>query len=91
MEDIRFSVWKMDLVLRGGMIVSSTPVKREYIVTGADPSTIEENLYSKEAIEEAMQKIRNANKAEESYGSDSDDSGWGDSSLGEADEEDEAW
>ena len=22
MEDIRFSVWKMDLVLRGGMIVS---------------------------------------------------------------------
>lgn len=69
----------------------STPVKREYIVTGADPSTIEENLYSKEAIEEAMQKIRNANKAEENYGSDSDDSGWGDSSLGEADEEDEEW
>ena len=69
----------------------STPVKREYIVTGADPSTIEENLYSKEAIEEAMQKIRNANKAEENYGSDSDDSGWGDSNLGEADEEDEEW
>lgn len=42
-------------------------------------------------IEEAMQKIRNANKAEESYGSDSDDSGWGDSNLGEADEEDEEW
>lgn len=69
----------------------STPVKREYIVTGADPTTIEKDLYSKEAIEEAMQKIRNANKAEESYGSDSDDSGWGDSSLGEADEEDEEW
>ena len=32
-----------------------TPVKREYIVTGADPTTIEKDLYSKEAIEEAMQ------------------------------------
>ena len=51
---------------------------------------LKKDLYSKEAIEEAMQKIRNANKAEESYG-DSDDSGWGDSSLGEADEEDEEW
>ena len=69
----------------------SNSVKYEYIITGADPTTIEKDLYSKEAIEEAMQKIRNANKAEESYGDDSDDSGWGDSSLGEADEEDESW
>lgn len=69
----------------------TAPVKREYIITGADPKTIEKEVYSKEAIEEAMQKIRNANKAEENYGSDSDSSDWGDSSLGDVDEEDEEW
>ena len=70
---------------------ASNSVKYEYIITGADPATIEKDLYSKEAIEEAMQKIRNANKAEESYGDDSNNGDWGDSNLGEADEEDEEW
>ena len=54
-------------------------------------SSMATEMVKGKTIEEAMQKIRNANKAEESYGSDSDDSGWGDSSLGEADEEDEEW
>ena len=54
-------------------------------------SSMATEMVKGKTIEEAMQKIRNANKAEESYGSDSDDNGWGDSSLGEADEEDEEW
>lgn len=70
---------------------ASEPVKYEYIITGADPQSIEREVYSQAAIEDAMQRIRNANKAEENYGNDSDDSGWGDSDLGEVDEEDESW
>lgn len=67
----------------------SAPTKREFIITGAKPSTIDKELYTKENIEEAIGKINKANKAESDFGSDNK-GGWGDSSE-VADEEDEAW
>ena len=51
----------------------SAPTKREFIITGAKGSSIEKELYTEENVMEAIAKIRNANKAEESFGSTSDD------------------
>jgi len=66
----------------------SAPTKRLFIITGAKPSSIEKELYTKEKIEEAISKINKSNKAESDFGNDSK-SDWGDSSK-ETDE-DEAW
>ena len=60
--------------------------KREFVITGAKPSTIEKELYSQAKVEEALEKIRKANKAEEDFNSSSDED-WGDVS----DDDDEAW
>ena len=67
----------------------SAPTKREFIITGAKGSSIDKELYTEENVTEAIAKIRNANKAEESFGSDSNDD-WGDGTdLDDGD--DEAW
>ena len=60
--------------------------KREFIITGAYPKTIEKELYAQDKVEEALEKIRKANKAEEDFNSSSDED-WGDVS----DDDDEAW
>lgn len=66
----------------------SEPTKREFIITGAKGSSIDKELYTEENVMEAIAKIRNANKAEESFGSTSDD--WGNvDSLDNGD--DDAW
>lgn len=66
----------------------SAPTKREFIITGAKGSSIDKELYTEENVMEAIAKIRNANKAEESFGSTSDD--WGNVySLDDGD--DDAW
>ena len=52
----------------------------------ADPKTIEKELYTQDKVEEALEKIRKANKAEEDFNSSSDED-WGDVS----DDDDEAW
>lgn len=62
------------------------PVKREFIITGAKGSSIDKELYTEEKVMEAITKIRNAKKAEESFGSDTSD-GWGDESGFDDDEE----
>lgn len=67
----------------------SAPTKREFIITGAKPSTIDKELYTKENIEEAVGKINKANKAENDFGSDNKGE-WGDSSE-VADDEEEVW
>lgn len=67
------------------------PTKREFIITGAKPSTIDSTIYTQEKMEEAMMAIANANRAEEDFnaGSDNDDTDdWG--SVSDNDE-DEAW
>ena len=68
-----------------------SPAKREFIITGAKGSSIDTELYTKEAIEDAMSKIARANKANTDYGDndDSDDSEWG--ALVEDDDYDSAW
>ena len=67
----------------------SAPTKREFIITGAKGSSIDNELYTEENVTEAIAKIKNANKAEESFGSDSNDD-WGDGTdLDDGD--DEAW
>lgn len=63
------------------------PTKREFIITGAKPSTIDTTVYNKENIEEAIEKINRANRAENDFGNENND--WGDSSLDT--EDDEAW
>lgn len=67
----------------------SAPTKREFIITGAKGSSIDKELYTEQNVTEAIAKIKNANKAEENFGSDSNDD-WGDGSdLDDGD--DEAW
>lgn len=67
----------------------SAPTKREFIITGAKGSSIDKTLYTEENVTEAIAKIKNANKAEENFGSDSNDD-WGDGTdLDDGD--DEAW
>ena len=54
----------------------SSPTKREFIITGATPSTIDKETYSQEKIEEALTAIAKANKAEEDFGT-SESATWG--------------
>ena len=56
----------------------NAPVKREFIITGANGKTIEKELYSEDKVMEAMQRIAAGNNAEISYAGDNDDDGWGD-------------
>lgn len=67
----------------------SAPTKREFIITGAKPSTIDKELYTKENIEEAIGKINKATKAETDFG-DNSKNDWGDASD-VVDDEEEAW
>lgn len=62
------------------------PTRRLFVVTGAQPSTIDKEIYSEEKLNEAISKINKAKNAESSFG---DDNSWGDSKLDSDD--DEAW
>lgn len=66
-----------------------TPVRREFIVSGAKGSTIDRDTYTEENIEAALIKIRNNERAEESFGKDDSFKEWG--SASSFDDEDEAW
>ncbi len=67
----------------------SAPAKKEFIITGAKGSSIDKGLYTEEKVMEAIAKIKNANKAEESFGSDSTGD-WGSADDLDDDSED-AW
>lgn len=45
----------------------SAPTKREIVITGAKPSTIDKESYSEKAISDAIKKMTAANKAEENF------------------------
>lgn len=67
----------------------NSPTKRELLIAGADPKTIDKETYSEEAIERALEKIKADKKAENEFGV-SDE--WGSvSSDSSSDEDDEAW
>lgn len=68
----------------------SAPTKREFVITGARGSSIDKELYTEQNVTEAIAKIKNANKAEESFGSDSNDD-WGSADDLDGSDEDEAW
>ena len=73
----------------------TTPVKREYIIRGARPSTIDKDTYSELSIAEAKLKVKNAQDAKKDFGSmntaDSSDTGWGTVPTTEDEDEDIPW
>ena len=66
---------------------TNAPYRVEYIITGADGTSIDSTLYSEESVMNAIAKIRNANKAENDFG---DDNEWGSASDLD-DDDDAAW
>lgn len=46
----------------------NSPTKRELLIVGADPKTIDKETYSEEAIEGALEKIKADKKAENEFG-----------------------
>lgn len=67
----------------------NTPTKREMIIVGADPKTLDKETYSEEAIEQAMLKLKSDKKAENEFGV-SDE--WGSvGNSGSDDGDDEPW
>lgn len=76
----------------------SSPVKREYIITGADPGSIDKDTYSESSIAAAKMKVKNAQDAKNDFGSMSNDESttdngaWGSlPSTVEDDEDDVPW
>ena len=68
----------------------SAPTRRELIITGADPKTIDTTVYTQEEMESAMVKIKNAQNAQNDFG-DNNSSGWGDPSNLSSDDEEDVW
>ena len=73
----------------------NTPTQRTLVITGADPKTIEKEVYTKDKIESAIAKINESKTAENDFGSDSDSSSddWGktNNSGSKDSDDDEAW
>lgn len=69
---------------------NNSPMKRELVITGADPKTIDKETYSEKAIEEALEKIKADKKAENEFGA-TDEWGSVGSESGSADGDDEPW
>jgi hypothetical protein len=65
----------------------NNPTKRELIITGADPKTVDTTTYTEEAIEKAIVKVNSNKKAENEFGV-SDE--WG-STNGSTANDDEPW
>lgn len=68
----------------------SAPVRREFIITGAKPSTIDKELYTEDSMNEAYDAIANAQKAESDYNAGEKKSDWG-LAANIDDDEEEAW
>ena len=66
----------------------NAPFVRELVVTGADKDSIDTEIYSEEAVESAIAKLANKNKADKEYGD--DDSDWGSVSKSNSDDDDDA-
>lgn len=57
----------------------NAPVKRDYVITGATPSTIETSVYTESAMNEAIQKLQQTETATQDWGTtsnDADDDEW---------------
>lgn len=74
----------------------NSSTRREFIITGADKSSLDRDVYSQELVEQAMIKIKNAQEAKNDFGgttTDSTDDDWGSPMVNlEGDDlEDEVW
>ena len=73
----------------------NAPVQRTLVITGADPKTIEKEVYTKDKIESAIAKINESKIAENDFGSNDESSSddWGSTkgSKSEDEDDDEAW
>ena len=73
----------------------NSPTKKEFIITGAKKSSLDRDIYSKELVEEAMVKIKNAQTAKNDFGGTTTDStgdDWGSPMVNlEGDDLDEVW
>lgn len=73
---------------------TNSPDIRELIIKGADPKSIDKEVYSQDKLDEAIEKLKNNKKAKEEYeGSESSD-GWGSVSQfsdNDTTDEDEPW
>lgn len=68
------------------------PVKREFIITGAKGSTVDKELYTKDKVDEALEKIALSKKAESDFGIDTSDDDWGSAAdIDDSNDEDEPW
>ena len=68
----------------------NSPFTREMVITGADPESIDTEIYSEESVESAIAKLANKNKADKEFGSNSDDD-WGSVGSSSDDDEDDEW
>lgn len=65
----------------------NTPVRREFVITGAKGNTIDRDTYTEENIGAAIMAINNSKKAEKDFNVSSDlDDDWGDVSLDDEDD-----
>lgn len=70
----------------------SAPARRELIITGADKSSLDKEVYTEEKVNEAIMKIKKANDAQNDFGGSNDsDSAWGEPIGGFEDDDDDAW
>lgn len=67
----------------------NSPTKRELVIVGADPKTVDKETYTEDAIEQAIAKANANKKAENDFGN---NESWGSvSNSTRSSEEDEAW
>lgn len=68
---------------------------REFLTSGADKSSIDQTLYDEQSVNEAIEKINNAKKADRDFGdiptANSNDDGWGTSNKTDFDDEEDDW
>lgn len=67
----------------------SAPTTRELIITGADPTSIEKEIYSEEAMNEALERLKSKKQTnDEFYGKEFKNSDWGKDLPFNADDDD---
>ncbi len=72
---------------------TNSPDIRELVIKGADPKSIDKEVYSQENLDAAIEKLKNNKKAKEEYNGGESSDGWGSvSQLTEGeDDEDDPW
>jgi hypothetical protein len=64
----------------------NTPYKKEFVITGADPKTVDVDTYKESEIEKALESMKSKEKADKDFG---DDEGWGTDAKGSKTESDD--